>query len=123
MAQDKRHVGWLIKQTNDELEHKINNEMRPMSVTMQQVHALITLASTPEGMLSFKQLKGSLGVAQSTIWGLVSRLEGKALIECLENPKGARGKVVPAAVVGPDKTISKAALPGPQQTGGQPQWL
>lgn len=46
MAQDKRHVGWLIKQTNDELEHKINNEMRPMSVTMQQVHALITLAST-----------------------------------------------------------------------------
>lgn len=87
MAQDKRHVGWLIKQTNDELEHKINNKMRPMDVTIQQMHALITLASTPEGMLSFKQLKGSLGVAQSTIWGLVSRLEGKALIECLENPR------------------------------------
>lgn len=63
MAQDKRHVGRLIKQINDELERKINNEMRPMGVAMQQMRLLITLARAPEGMLSFKQLETSLGAA------------------------------------------------------------
>lgn len=94
MQTDQRHIGRLIKQINDALHRQINNEMRPRGITMSQMRVLVELHHTSEGELTFKQLEHLLGVAQSTVWGLVARLEDKGLVESLGSREDARAKLV-----------------------------
>lgn len=94
METGQRHIGHLIKQINDALQRQINNEMRPRGITMSQMRVLVELHHAEEGELSFKQLERSLGVAQSTVWGLVARLEDKGLVESMGSQEDARAKLV-----------------------------
>lgn len=94
METGQRHIGRLIKQIDDELRRQIDNEMRPRKMTMSQMRVLIELHHADGGELTFKQLEQSLGVAQSTMWGLVARLEAKGLVESLGDRQDARAKLV-----------------------------
>lgn len=94
MAQERPHIGRLFKQVNEALERVVNNDMRPRGVTVSQMHVLMDLWNSEDGELSFRQLESSVGAAQSTIWGLVSRLEGKGLVESFSSPDDGRAKLV-----------------------------
>ena len=87
-----QHVGRLFKQIDEALERIVNNDMRPHGITLSQMHVLMDLWESDEGELGFKQLEASMGVAQSTVWGLVTRLEAKGLVESVTSPDDARAK-------------------------------
>jgi DNA-binding MarR family transcriptional regulator len=60
---------------------------------MQQNRVLILLAHAPAQTLSLKALEEHFSAAQSTVAGLVSRLEKKGLIEAVTDPADRRVKL------------------------------
>ncbi|WP_301205603.1 MarR family transcriptional regulator [uncultured Dubosiella sp.] len=81
--------GFLIKQINDILEKKGNQEMEMFGITMSQHSVLMFL-----DILDFKELERKLHVAQSTTAGIVKRLEQKDLVEVVMNLQDRRAKQV-----------------------------
>ena len=73
--------GLLFKQIHDRLEKQSNNALRAKDLTMMQVSVLMALQQAAEQRLSMKELERYFGVAQSTVAGIVSRLEQKDLVE------------------------------------------
>ena len=86
--------GWFIKRIDNALEREANSNLQALNLTMQQNRVLIQLAHAPEHTLSLKALEERFGAAQSTIAGLVSRLEKKGLVEPLWDPSDRRIKLV-----------------------------
>lgn len=87
-------IGFCIKQIHDRLEKQANNAMRASDLTMMQVSFLMTLQSSAEKQLTMKELERCFGVAQSTVAGIVSRLEQKGFVEALGDPADKRIKRV-----------------------------
>ncbi len=92
MTQEQARIGKLLKQITEALKRQANNDLRPQGITMSQMHVLMQLDGSDSKSISFKQLEANLDVAQSTIWGLVSRLEAKGLVEVLISSSDARMK-------------------------------
>ena len=86
--------GLLIKQIHDRLEKQSNNTLRAKGLTMMQVSVLLTLQSNISKQLSMKELEKHFGVAQSTVAGIVSRLEQKGLVEAFGDVADKRIKLV-----------------------------
>ena len=86
--------GPLIKQIHDELERNTNNSMRSYDITMAQYNALSALDGSADGQLSLKELEHLLHVAQSTVAGIVSRLEQKELVKTFGSMDDRRVKMV-----------------------------
>lgn len=86
--------GWYIKRIDNALEKEANANLQQLNLTMQQNRVLIHLAHAEENTLSLKALEEHFGAAQSTIAGLVSRLEKKGLVEALSDPGDKRIKLV-----------------------------
>lgn len=86
--------GWYIKRINNALEREANANLQKLNLTLQQNRVLIHLAHAQEHTLSLKTLEEHFGAAQSTIAGLVSRLEKKGLVEALSDPGDKRIKLV-----------------------------
>lgn len=86
--------GWFIKRINNALEREANANLQKLNLTLQQNRVLIHLAHAQEHTLSLKTLEEHFGAAQSTIAGLVSRLEKKGLVEALSDPGDKRIKLV-----------------------------
>lgn len=86
--------GWFIKRINNALEREANANLQKLNLTLQQNRVLIHLAHAQEHTLSLKTLEEHFGAAQSTIAGLVSRLEKKGLVEALSDPDDKRIKLV-----------------------------
>lgn len=86
--------GWFIKRINNALEREANANLQAMNLTMQQNRALIMLAHTPGCTMPLKAMEEQFGTAQSTVAGLVSRLEKKGLVEALSDPADKRVKLV-----------------------------
>ena len=72
--------GILIRQINNALEKRVNNQLKANGLTLSQMSALIEILNTPAKKLSFKELEKRLVLAQSTTAGLISRLELKQLV-------------------------------------------
>ncbi len=85
--------GWFIKRIDNALEKEANCNLQALNLTMQQNRVLILLAHAEEHTLSLKALEERFGAAQSTVAGLVSRLEKKGLIEALTDPTDKRVKL------------------------------
>ena len=85
--------GWFIKRIDNALEKEANQNLQALNLTMQQNRVLILLAHAPAQTLSLKALEEHFGAAQSTVAGLVSRLEKKGLIEALNDPADRRVKL------------------------------
>ena len=86
--------GWYIKRIDNALEKEANSNLQALNLTMQQNRVLIQLAHAEEHTLSLKPLEERFGAAQSTVAGLVSRLEKKGLVEALSDPSDKRIKLV-----------------------------
>ncbi len=86
--------GLLIKQLHDRLEKQANNDLRSKDLTMMQVSVLQTLQQAEGKKLSMKELEHYFQIAQSTVAGIVSRLERKKLVEAFGDSADRRIKVV-----------------------------
>lgn len=87
-------IGFYIKRINDLLEKRANNALRSSGLTLMQMAFLMTLQDAPEGQRTMKELEGHFGVAQSTVAGIVSRLEHKNLVESTRDSSDKRIKRV-----------------------------
>ena len=85
--------GWFIKRIDNALEKEANANLQALNLTMQQHRALVMLAHAEGCTMSLKSLEERFGSAQSTIAGLVSRLEKKGLVEALSDPTDKRVKL------------------------------
>ena len=85
--------GWFIKCIDNALEKEANQNLQALNLTMQQNRLLILLAHAKGHTLSLKALEEHFGAAQSTVAGLVSRLEKKGLIEAVPDPADRRVKL------------------------------
>lgn len=85
--------GLLFKQIHDRLEKQSNNALRAKDLTMMQVSLLMVLQKAPEQRSTMKELERHFGVAQSTIAGVVSRLEQKGFVEAFGDAADKRIKV------------------------------
>lgn len=86
--------GKLIKQISDELRKRVDNKMRSQDLTLAQVGVLLGLKNSPEKQLSMKELEKNIHVAQSTVVGIVSRLEQKGFVESYGDSSDKRIKLV-----------------------------
>ena len=86
--------GWFIKRIDNALAKEANQNLQALNLTMQQNHALVTLVHAEGHTLSMKALEEHFCSAQSTVAGLVSRLEKKGLVEAVSSPEDKRVKLV-----------------------------
>lgn len=86
--------GLLIKQILDRLKKQANNALRAKDLTLMQMVVLVTLQKTENHRLSMKELERYFGVAQSTVVGIISRLEQKGLVESSGDRADRRIKLV-----------------------------
>lgn len=86
--------GWYIKRIDNALAKDANQNLQKVNLTMQQNRVLIQLARAEGCTLSLKELEEHFCAAQSTVAGLVSRLEKKGLIQALPDPTDRRVKLV-----------------------------
>lgn len=86
--------GFLIKQIHDRLEKRANNDLRTTGLTMMQISVLLALSDAEGQTMSMKELEHHFGIAQSTVAGIVSRLEQKCLAEPLADKEDKRIKLV-----------------------------
>lgn len=100
--------GLLFKQIHDRLEKQSNNALRAKDLTMMQVSVLMALQQAAEQQLSMKELERYFGVAQSTVAGIVSRLEQKDLVEAFGDTADKRIKLVHITTAG-EKCCAEAA--------------
>ena len=100
--------GLLFKQIHDRLEKQSNNALRAKDLTMMQVSVLMALQQAAEQQLSMKELERYFGAAQSTVAGIVSRLEQKDLVEAFGDTADKRIKLVHITTAG-EKCCAEAA--------------
>ncbi|MBQ2952190.1 MAG: MarR family transcriptional regulator [Clostridia bacterium] len=86
--------GWFIRRIDAALEKEANSNLQTLNLTMQQSRALAYLAHAEGHTLPLKALEERFGAAQSTVAGLVSRLEKKGLVEAQGSPADKRIKLV-----------------------------
>lgn len=72
--------GMLIRQINNALEKRVNNQLKAKDLTLSQMTALVEIQKEPSNKLTFKELEKRLSLAQSTTAGLIFRLEQKKLV-------------------------------------------
>lgn len=84
----------LIKQIHDRLEKNANNSLRAKDITMMQISVLMALHDADGQRLSMKELERHFGIAQSTVVGIISRLEQKGFVEALSDACDKRIKLV-----------------------------
>lgn len=77
---EKNNCGMLIRQINNALEKRVNNQLKEKDLTVSQMSALIEILNAPAKKITFKELEKRLSLAQSTTAGLISRLEQKKLV-------------------------------------------
>ena len=89
-----KNCGELIKQIHCAMQKNANNELRAEDLTFAQVHLLFTLEQQPRQCCLMKELERKMGVAQSTVAGLVKRCGEKGLVDCCEDTEDRRAKYV-----------------------------
>lgn len=105
---DYSDIGFCIKQIHDRMEKQANNAMRSSDLTMTQVSVLLALQESGEKQMSMKELEKSFGIAQSTVAGIVSRLEQKGFVEALGDAADKRVKRVHITAAG-EKCCAESA--------------
>ena len=86
--------GQLIKLLHDRLEKQANNTLRGKDLTMMQISVLMELQKAEQKQRSMKELERKFCVAQSTVAGIISRLEQKGFVEAFGEASDKRIKLV-----------------------------
>ena len=84
--------GQLIKMLHDRLEKIANNTLREKDLTMMQISVLMELQKAEQKQRSMKELERKFCVAQSTVAGIISRLEQKRFVEAVGDASDKRIK-------------------------------
>lgn len=92
--------GMLIRQINNALEKRVNNQLKAKDLTISQMSALIEVLNAPGRKLPFKEMEKCLSLAQSTTAGLISRLEQKKLVSVSGDTDDKRIKYVEITSLG-----------------------
>ncbi len=95
--------GPLLKQLNDVLTKKVNNELRSEGLTMTQMRVLVILDGETEKKAPLKEIERQLAVAQSTVVGICHRLAEKHFISYLPAPGNRRAKWIQLTEAGQEK--------------------
>lgn len=95
-------TGQLIKLLHDRLEKQANNTLREKDLTMMQIAILLELQKAEQKQRSMKELERKFCVAQSTVAGIISRLEQKGFVEPFGDASDKRVKVVHITAAGED---------------------
>ncbi len=95
--------GFIIKQINDIMEKNANNMLRSQELTMTQAGMLIELDKRKDKTASFKELEKIFSVAQSTIVGIVKRLEQKGWVEIINDTQDMRVRYAHLTLTGQEK--------------------
>ena len=90
---NEKNCGELIKHIHCAMQKNANNELRAEDLTFAQMHLLFTLQRQPDGTCPLKELEKKMGVAQSTVAGLVKRSAEKGFVELLDDPTDKRVKL------------------------------
>lgn len=98
--QHPNDIGFYIKQIHDKLEKRANNTLRADGITMMQVSVLLSLREAEDKCLSMKALERRFSIAQSTVAGIVYRLEQKGYAEALADSSDRRIKLVHITAAG-----------------------
>lgn len=88
------HCGILLKQINDVMAKRANNELRGQGLTLIQSFLLLSLEERTEQTASFKEIEKILHVAQSTSTGIIARLEQKQMVESFRSVDDGRIKML-----------------------------
>lgn len=88
------HCGILLKQINDVLAKRANNELRSQGLTLIQSFLLLSLEEMNEQTASFKEMEKILHVAQSTAAGIIARLEQKQMVSSFRSADDGRIKML-----------------------------
>ena len=92
--------GQLIKLLHVRMEKQVNNSLRSDDLTMMQIAVLKELQAAEQQQLTMKELERRFGVAQSTVAGVMSRLEQKGFVEAFGDPADKRIKIVHITAAG-----------------------
>jgi len=85
-------LGMCLKMANNCMEQYINGKLNSRNLTGSQLHLLLWLGEQPEGAATMKEMERVFRVAQSTVCGIVSRMEKKGLLEDAPLPGDRRVK-------------------------------
>ena len=100
MKEPAQGYGLYFKKISDAMAKRANRSLQSHNLTLSQFHMLMALASSKEKTYSLKELEAHFRVAQSTMAGLVARLEHKGMLETLSDPEDRRIKRVQLTQVG-----------------------
>ena len=87
-------LGFLIKKIHDLMRKKANQGLEQMDVTFSQHHVLVFLMQCEGHEAGLKDLERRMETAQSTMAGIVSRLEDKGFVEAFTDEQDLRVKKV-----------------------------
>lgn len=87
---DDKRIGPILKMVQDTMVKQANNDLRSRDLTLAQTDVLFALAHADRRRMSMKSLEKRFGVRQPTMFGIVSRLCQKGLVETLLDPSDGR---------------------------------
>jgi DNA-binding MarR family transcriptional regulator len=90
----------MIKHIHDAVGKHANNDLRERGLTLTQVRVLMELGENDGEAMPLKELERRFNVAQSTIVGIILRLEAKGLAEGFTAPDDNRVKLVRLTAAG-----------------------
>ncbi|MGM9905217.1 MarR family winged helix-turn-helix transcriptional regulator [Lactobacillus sp.] len=85
-------IPFQIKMIHDEISRQMTQHMKKLDVTPSQAAILRQFSLAGKRQLPLKLLEKQLHIAQSTVAGLVKRLEEKGMIQLVEDPQDRRSK-------------------------------
>lgn len=94
MKEPAHGYGLYIKKISDAMAKRANRSLQAHNLTLSQSLMLMTLADSEKKTHSLKELEAHFHVAQSTMAGLVARLERKGMLKTLSDPEDRRVKLV-----------------------------
>ena len=94
MDKNLPRFGMYVRKIHNALERVANRNLQENNLTVAQMHALLILSRAPDHTLPLKELESLFDAAQSTVAGIISRLEQKELVEGLSSPCDRRVKLV-----------------------------
>ncbi len=102
--------GFLLKQINDSLAKKANNELKESDLTMMQVSALLTLKKRDNGEMTLKAMEKFFSLSRPTVAGLIMRMEEKGIVDSFTDKSDRRVKIVRLTQKG-EECLSRASVP------------
>ncbi len=100
----------MLKQINDSLAKKANNELKESDLTMMQVSALLTLKKRDNGEMTLKAMEKFFSLSQPTVAGLIMRMEEKGIVDSFTDKSDRRVKIVRLTQKG-EECLSRASVP------------